>query len=168
MYRYYVIFGYYVPLNTVSGASRRVVVESAPQVQRSKPLHEDPSFKALVSTGSLHHLYTTVVIQVGANEGATDNDPLYHIARRHKNFRGVLVEPVGELYRKLERNYEEVPGEWTFEQALMGRTDGDKQSFHYLSPSGLAAWCKEHNQTVPWWGTQLGSTSVRQCRLTSG
>jgi FkbM family methyltransferase len=102
----------------------------------------------------------TTILQVGANEGATDNDPVFHIAKagRHR-LRGVLVEPVPELFEKLKHNYQDVPGEWIFEQALVGDEDGARVPFYYLRPSELEAWCAAHNQTVPWWGSQLGSAS---------
>lgn len=127
----------------------------------------DETIEALVREREADGLVPTTVVQVGANEGATDNDPIFHIAKRgDANFRGILVEPVPELYEKLVANYEGVRGDWSFEQALVGNSkdvggNGGYTTvpFYYLTPSVLEAWCKEHNQTVPWWGSQLGSAN---------
>eukprot|EP00976_Prorocentrum_cordatum_P085642 1186181-Prorocentrum_minimum.AAC.3 len=45
-----------------------------------------------------------VVVQVGAHVGFTENDPVHVLAFKY-NWKGVLLEPVPELYQQLVSNY---------------------------------------------------------------
>jgi len=46
-------------------------------------------------------------IQIGANDGIR-NDPIYHMVTNH-NVRGIVMEPVPSIFKKLQDNYKEYP-----------------------------------------------------------
>lgn len=63
-------------------------------------------------------------VQIGANDGVS-NDPLHESVRSHR-WRGVLVEPVPELFSRLVANYAGAPG-LAFENVAIGTAEGRVQ-----------------------------------------
>src|SRR5271163_1768231 len=45
-----------------------------------------------------------IFIQIGSNEGPMPTDPLSSLIK-NKNWKGVLIEPVPKIFKKLKRNY---------------------------------------------------------------
>ena len=43
-------------------------------------------------------------VQIGSNDGKT-GDPIYELVSKNQHWKGVLVEPVDFLHRKLKANY---------------------------------------------------------------
>ena len=48
-------------------------------------------------------------IQIGANIGNTDTDPMWPLVRE-KKWKGVFVEPIEESFKQLKENYSDVEG----------------------------------------------------------
>ncbi|KNC85113.1 hypothetical protein SARC_02703 [Sphaeroforma arctica JP610] len=46
-----------------------------------------------------------VLLQIGANDGRTHDDPIYKHYRRARAWRGVFLEPIPYFYNKLQRTY---------------------------------------------------------------
>ncbi len=82
--------------------------------------------------------------QIGANEGSTE-DPLYpHI--RLKNWKGLLIEPYEEAFRKLKLNFPGNKG-LIFEQAALSSTESTA-NFYYIV---------RKDPSVPEWVSKLNS-----------
>jgi FkbM family methyltransferase len=60
-------------------------------------------------------------VQIGANDGVRD-DPLRTCVLKYR-LSGVLIEPLPDLFAKLQRNYRDVPG-LHFENCAVGATSG--------------------------------------------
>jgi FkbM family methyltransferase len=76
------------------------------------------------SMAAAHLMLTTkrpYFIGIGANDGVT-HDPLYPFVRDF-GWRGIMVEPIPEVFAALERNYVGF-GDVTLVQAAVGLTDG--------------------------------------------
>lgn len=67
-------------------------------------------------------------IEIGAHDGVYI-DPIYRFVTKH-GWRGILVEPVPYLFKKLMQNYTGYTG-LTFENAAISNTD-DEREFYYL------------------------------------
>jgi FkbM family methyltransferase len=88
------------------------------------------------------------VLQVGANDGV-GGDPVRDIVVRH-HLPGILVEPLPDLFAKLQANYDGHPG-ICFEQCAVGEHDGEGTIYRVsLNPElprwlqGLASFDKNH------------------------
>lgn len=77
-------------------------------------------------------------LQIGAHDGKT-NDPLHPYVVRH-GWRGVLVEPVRDLFEQLRRTYAGFP-QLAFENAALSDQDGVR-TFYRLD-SRAPAWCSQ-------------------------
>ncbi|MBI2421741.1 MAG: FkbM family methyltransferase [Candidatus Hydrogenedentes bacterium] len=86
-------------------------------------------------------------VQAGANDGVR-NDPISPMVRKF-NWRGVLIEPQPELFKRLKYNYADIDGLY-FENAAVSNTAGTvsmlkvkdghaSESFH----NGIASICPE-------------------------
>jgi FkbM family methyltransferase len=58
-------------------------------------------------------------VQVGANVGTSDGDPVFPYVKYH-GWRGALVEPVPYLFEKLKSNYRDYPGLEFFDLCCSG------------------------------------------------
>jgi FkbM family methyltransferase len=74
-----------------------------------------------------------VFVKVGANDGIGD-DPCSDIFLAHKNWSGVLIEPVPYWFERLKGNFKEV-GRFAFEQVAIGFPAGET-TFYHVDPKG--------------------------------
>lgn len=61
-------------------------------------------------------------IQIGANVGNTNNDPLYKKIV-NENWKGVLVEPNPKAFKQLQKNYQNIEGLYFCEAAITDKND---------------------------------------------
>ena len=66
-------------------------------------------------------------IQVGANDGKTKGDFVNMWVRKY-NWRGIVVEPIPYLFRKLKKNYADCGGIF-FENVAVAETDRDRDFY---------------------------------------
>jgi FkbM family methyltransferase len=78
-------------------------------------------------------------LQIGAHDGKTD-DHVHFFVRNH-GWKGILVEPVGELFRRLLQNYEGITG-LVFENAALAEEDGSRP-FYRVRKSTDPDWCSQ-------------------------
>jgi len=84
-------------------------------------------------------------IQVGSNDGKT-GDPIHRLVSRYK-FKGILIEPVYYLYKKLLRTYSK-QNNLIFKNVAIANKRGYKNFYRI----------EENNEpNNPWWYDQLGS-----------
>jgi FkbM family methyltransferase len=81
---------------------------------------------------------STCFLQIGAHDGKTD-DSLYPYVLRY-GWRGVLVEPVAELFERLKQNYRSITG-IQFENAAISDHDGI-ETFYRLD-ARAPDWCNQ-------------------------
>lgn len=97
----------------------------------------DPAFEVTrIIEQALSHLPDVFFVQIGSNDGLS-GDPLYPLASRRRNWRGLLVEPVPFLFDRLQANYSHSK-RLTFANVAIGPTDGEK-TFYYVDPRAKAA-----------------------------
>ncbi|MEM9920223.1 MAG: FkbM family methyltransferase [Bacteroidota bacterium] len=83
-------------------------------------------------------------LQIGANEGSTE-DPLYpHI--RLRNWKGILVEPLAEEFKLLKHNYQNNPG-LIFENVAIADREESRTLYTIDKTTG----------EVPFWVSKLSS-----------
>lgn len=68
------------------------------------------------------------VVQVGANDGVTD-DPLRHLIRKH-HLPGLLIEPMPDAFAQLQANYAGQP-RIAFENSALWKDDGECDFFRF-------------------------------------
>lgn len=88
-------------------------------------------------------------IQIGSNDGKR-LDPLHDVLVRGR-WRGVMVEPVPYVFKRLKANYGAYQHRFSLENVAIGELDGE-QSFYHLREAGDYA-----SQGLPFWYDQLGS-----------
>jgi FkbM family methyltransferase len=98
---------------------------------------------------TLRHRDQVFFVQVGSNDGR-HGDPLNPLVQRHRNWRGIFIEPVGYLFERLKETYKD-SDRFVFEQVAIGATEGTER-FYYVSPEA-----KEAIPDLPDWHDQLGS-----------
>jgi FkbM family methyltransferase len=76
-------------------------------------------------------------VQIGANDGVS-NDPIRKFVLKYQ-MRGVLVEPQPDVFARLQRNYEGVPGV-TFENAAIAAKDGQRELYRFRPSPDLPQW----------------------------
>jgi FkbM family methyltransferase len=86
-------------------------------------------------------------IQVGANDGKT-GDPVHEYIKKY-HWKGILVEPIPYLFRKLQQTYAGMQG-LVFENVAIDKRDGQRTLYRVEENS-------EPNN--PFWYDQLGSFS---------
>ena len=89
-------------------------------------------------------------VQVGSNDG-THGDPISALIKSQSGWRGVFVEPVPAIFRRLKANYGESP-RFVFENVLIGREAG-VVPFYAVSDQAREAL----GDALPYWYDQLGS-----------
>lgn len=75
-------------------------------------------------------------VQVGANDGVND-DPLRECVLKYR-LSGLLIEPLPDLFAKLQRNYQEVPGLY-FENCAVGPDSGQATIYRIQEGAPLPA-----------------------------
>jgi len=88
-------------------------------------------------------------VQVGANDGVTA-DPVFPLIQKGGNWRGILVEPVPSLFKRLQKNYEGIDG-IEFEPLLIGSEPGFRP-FFYVDQRAI-----EEIPDLPRWYEGLGN-----------
>lgn len=116
----------------------------------------------LNSLASLQNSLT--IVQVGANVGNTESDPLYNFFLQltkisppvgRPSLKAILIEPVPYLFKELSSNYAKMP-EIILENVAIAASPGPKM-FYSLRP-GIDL----KTQRLPPWSYQLGSFSLNQ------
>jgi FkbM family methyltransferase len=78
-------------------------------------------------------------LQIGANDGVL-NDPIRNLVIQHR-LPGLLVEPLPDIFARLQENYAGQPG-ITFEQCAVGEVDGDSTLYRVRPDPGLPDWLR--------------------------
>jgi FkbM family methyltransferase len=76
-------------------------------------------------------------VQIGANDGVS-NDPIRKFVLKY-GMRGVLVEPQPDVFARLQRNYDGVPG-LAFENAAIAAEDGERELYRFRPSPDLPQW----------------------------
>ena len=74
-------------------------------------------------------------VQIGSNDGMS-GDPIFHLLKENRSWKGLLVEPVPFLFNQLQGNYG-TEERFSFENALVSNQEGEIP-FYYLSPEDYA------------------------------
>ena len=74
-------------------------------------------------------------VQIGSNDGMS-GDPVFHLLKGNRGWKGLLIEPVPFLFKRLKMNYG-TEERFLFENALVSDRDGNIP-FYYLSPEDYA------------------------------
>jgi len=77
------------------------------------------------------------VLQVGANDGVT-NDPIHQFVTRYK--KGLLLEPLPDIFEKLQHNYQNEDGIVLHNAALADR-DGVMTFYRIKAGADVPEWC---------------------------
>ena len=88
------------------------------------------------------------IVQIGSNDGVTV-DPIFQLFEKNNNWKGLFVEPIPYLFKKLKSNYKNSE-RCIFENAAIN--DGSKQLFYHVDKEVL-----NHFDDLPNWYDQLGS-----------
>lgn len=88
------------------------------------------------------------IIQIGSNDGKT-GDPIYELFQKNRLWRGLFVEPVPYLYKRLIENYGSDP-RYVFEMSVIN--GGEEAFFYYIREEA-----KMKLPDLPNWFDQLGS-----------
>ncbi len=88
-------------------------------------------------------------VKIGANDGTT-GDPLSDVLIANEKWKGLLIEPVPYLFKRLAANFSD-SGRFSLEQAAIGKYDGEAP-FYYVDPR-----VAEMIPNLPLWHDQLGS-----------
>lgn len=91
----------------------------------------------------------TRFVQIGANDGVTD-DPLHYFIVNY-GWRGILVEPVPRIFESLKRTYARCPG-LIFENVAISSREGLHDFYDVADPA-------EPGHGLPPWYPELGSLS---------
>eukprot|EP00938_MAST-03A_sp_MAST-3A-sp1_P004802 g4802.t1 len=153
-----------------------VSVESCLSIYESAERFRKQSlYDALVDALSLTLQDDFFFVQIGAHVGNTWNDPIYHRLMKpipdvdiphRKNWRGILVEPVPHLFRKLQENYANVPkGQLLFENSAICDRTGPGHTFYSITErvqQAVKSYCEEEGNQCLLSGTaqiisQIGS-----------
>lgn len=108
-----------------------------------RPLHEEIQ-QALKGVKQVYFM------QVGSNDGA-QGDPIHHLVTRHRQWRGIFIEPVPFLFARLKANYGG-GARFVFENVAIGEQRGHAR-FYYVSEAAKAVL----GERLPYWYDQLGS-----------
>jgi FkbM family methyltransferase len=76
-------------------------------------------------------------VQIGAHDGVR-NDPLWETVTRLR-LRGLLVEPIPDLFAQLQDNYRDYP-DLLFEQAAIAHRQGSVSLYRIAADAPLPAW----------------------------
>lgn len=87
-------------------------------------------------------------VQVGSNDGV-QGDPLHELVQSRETWRGIFIEPIDFLFRRLQQNYAEST-RFVFENVAIS-TKRETKKFYYVSEKASA------ERDLPYWHDQLGS-----------
>ena len=87
-------------------------------------------------------------VQVGSNDGV-QGDPLYDLVLSRTTWRGIFIEPIDYLFRRLRQNYGDSP-RFVFENVAIS-TRRETKKFYYVSEKART------ERDLPYWHDQLGS-----------
>src|SRR5687767_225543 len=87
-------------------------------------------------------------VQVGSNDGV-QGDPLHDLVLSRKTWRGIFIEPIDFLFRRLRQNYGDSP-RFIFENVAIS-TRREIKKFYYVSDKART------ERDLPYWHDQLGS-----------
>lgn len=87
-------------------------------------------------------------VQVGSNDGK-QGDPLYEMIKRNAGWRGIFVEPIPYLFKRLKQNYG-IEDRFRFVNVAISKEAGDRD-IYYVAPSA------RRSLKLPFWYDQLGS-----------
>lgn len=76
-------------------------------------------------------------LQIGANDGVLA-DPIHELVRKY-SLRGLLVEPLPDLFARLQANYAGQP-KVEFERCAIGREDGEASLYRVRADAPLPRW----------------------------
>src|SRR3712207_2630187 len=92
---------------------------------------------------------TIYFVQIGSNDGRR-HDPIYELATRELSWRVLLVEPMADLFQRLQAAYGQDP-RFAFANVAVGLERGTRP-FYYVSERARTAL-----PDLPYWHDQLGS-----------
>ncbi|MGL5796475.1 MAG: FkbM family methyltransferase [Waterburya sp.] len=81
----------------------------------------------------------TTIVQIGANDGKTD-DPVYSLIAGG-NWSGVLVEPIPKLYKELTETYQDV-SKLKLENCALAKEDGKVTMYQVIPDDSLPEYVK--------------------------
>ena len=87
-------------------------------------------------------------VQVGSNDGV-QGDPIHDLIVSRESWRGIFIEPIDFLFKRLRQNYGEAE-RFVFENVAIGTEKGSK-TFYYVSEKAKV------ELDLPYWHDQLGS-----------
>jgi len=90
-------------------------------------------------------------VQVGSNDGVS-GDPIHHLVTQHKEWQGILIEPVKHIFQRLRRAYPDAE-RFALENVAVAAEQGTAK-FYYVSEEAAQAIPE-----LPDWYDQLGSFS---------
>lgn len=93
------------------------------------------------------HKSRVFFVQVGSNDGR-QGDPIHDLIVERPGWRGMFIEPIDFLFKRLRSNYGEAE-RFIFENVAIGTEKGSKK-FYYVSE-------KASELDLPYWHDQLGS-----------
>ena len=102
----------------------------------------------------LHRVDTFHIVQIGANDGKT-NDPLHaFMARNHAKIRALLLEPLGDYYAELAATYQQYPNVKVLKLAIhstatsmvLHRVDRSRLSSLPAYARGVASFDARHHE----------------------
>lgn len=87
-------------------------------------------------------------VQVGSNDGM-QGDPIHDLIIERQSWRGIFIEPIDFLFKRLRENYGDAD-RFAFENVAIGTEKGSKK-FYYVSEKART------EMDLPYWHDQLGS-----------
>jgi FkbM family methyltransferase len=87
-------------------------------------------------------------VQVGSNDGV-QGDPIHDLVMARQGWRGIFIEPIEFLFRRLRKNYGESE-RFIFENVAIS-TKRETKKFYYVSEKARS------ERDLPYWHDQLGS-----------
>jgi FkbM family methyltransferase len=111
--------------------------------------HKPQTLEGLIH-GRLSGMAQVFFVQVGSNDG-THGDPISHFIRHEPRWRGIFVEPVPDIFKRLKAHYGNAP-RFAYENVLVGDSSAPRK-FYYVSEHAKQAL----GDAAPYWYDQLGS-----------
>jgi FkbM family methyltransferase len=85
-------------------------------------------------------------IQIGANDGL-HSDPIHDFVKKYK-WKGILVEPIPEVFENLKKNYRDCSDHLIFENIAISENENSDKIIYCVDNS---------DKSLPFWVSQLGS-----------
>lgn len=110
--------------------------------RKSDPTLQQRILKAI---GNKHDVF---FVQVGSNDGV-QGDPIHDLVTSRRSWRGIFIEPIHFLFRRLRQNYGDSE-RFVFENVAIS-TKRETKRFYYVSEKARS------ELNLPYWHDQLGS-----------